>query len=302
MATSLLVVTDVVAASGWTGATAGNLNSSNDARATGGDPVETIEANITNAPADYDSGNTVTLKAEWRLNGTANRPKNLLVELRSSDLATLHATFTTPGVTSQSTDRTDTSSALTLNLSKTDLDNAKLLVTVQEGGGMPDSATVEIDYLEVSLDYNPVVNDRKGEVSWAEFETPNAPRKAEVSWVELESPNAPRKAELSWTELEVPTAPRKGEISWAEFEVPNAPRKGEVSWAELETPNVPRKAEVSWSEFETPTAPRKAEVSFAELETPDVPVRAEVSWAEFQVPNANVVIKYLTVVQDIDNI
>lgn len=272
MASIDLEVSGVVSATGWTGATQANLSSSNDARATDGDPAEVIKADIDNAPGDYDTGNHVNLHVEWRLNGTANRAKNLLMELRSSDGLTLHASYTTPSVTSQATDRTDVSGNLTLNLSVADLNSAQLWATVQEGGGMPDSAKVEIDHMKVILDYNVASTDRAAQVSWAELEVPTAPRSAQVSWAEMEVPNAPRRAQVAWAEMEVPNADRRAQISWSEFEVPTAPRTAQISWAELEVPNANRKAQVAWAELEVPDAPRRAQVSWAEFEIPDAPV------------------------------
>jgi hypothetical protein len=130
--------------------------------------------------------------------------------------------------------------------------------------------------------------ERRGRVSWAELETPNAPRRARVSWAEFEAPTAPRRARVSWAEFELPDAatPRRARVSWAELEVPNGPRRAQVSWAELETPNGPRRAQVSWAELETPNGPRRVRVSWAELEAPDAPRRARVSWVELEVPTA----------------
>src|SRR3990170_786943 len=46
-----------------------------------------------------------------------------------------------------------------------------------------------------------------------------------------------RRGQVSWAELELPNAPRKGQVSWAEFETPDAARKGQLSWAEFELPD-----------------------------------------------------------------
>lgn len=130
---------------------------------------------------------------------------------------------------------------------------------------------------------------RRGQVSWAELETPNSgTRRGQVSWAEMEAPTAPRRARVSWAEAEVPTAPRRGRVSWAELETPDVPpRRGQVSWAELEVPELSatdRKGQVSWAEFEAPLAPRKGRVSWAELEAPLAPRRVLNSWAELEVP------------------
>lgn len=84
---------------------------------------------------------------------------------------------------------------------------------------------------------------------------------------------APRRGQISWAELETPNAPRRGQVSWAEFETPdaNTNRRGQISWAELETPNEPRRGRVSWAELDVPVLDRRGQLSWSELETPDVP-------------------------------
>lgn len=131
-----------------------------------------------------------------------------------------------------------------------------------------------------------VSNDRRGLVSFAELEAPNAPRRGFISFAELEVPNAPRRALISFAELEAPNAPRRGLVSFAEVEVPNAPRRGLVSFAELEVAGSERSGIVSFAELEVPTAPRRGFVSFAEVEFTDAPRRGLVSWAELEAPNA----------------
>lgn len=130
---------------------------------------------------------------------------------------------------------------------------------------------VRIDFVTVAIEYTEPF--RRAQVSWAEFEVPNAPRRTLVSWAEFEVPNAPRRALVSWAELELPNAPRRTLVSWAEFEVPDAPtnnRRCQVSWAEFEIPTAPRRILVSWSELELPNAPRRIQLSWAEFEIPDV--------------------------------
>jgi len=140
-----------------------------------------------------------------------------------------------------------------------------------------------------------VVTDRRGVVTWAEFEVPDAPRRAIITWAEFETPDAPRRGVITWAEFETPDAPRRGVITWAEFETPDAPRRGVITWAEFETPDAPvagRRAVITWAEFETPDAPvtvaggdvvlerrawlfgRRAIISWAVLEVPDVRVAA----------------------------
>jgi len=115
-------------------------------------------------------------------------------------------------------------------------------------------------------------------------------RRTQVSWAEFEVPDAPRRAQVSWSELEVPTAPRRTQVSWVEFEIPNAPRRVQVSWSELETPDAPvttRSVQVSWSELEVPNGPRRTQVSWVEFEVPNAPAtrRTQISWIEFEVPD-----------------
>jgi len=96
--------------------------------------------------------------------------------------------------------------------------------TIGWSGGNDDVALVAVAISEVAA-------PRIGQVSWAEFEVPNAPREGQVSWAELEVPTAPREAQVSWGEFEVPNAPRRGQVSWAEFEIPTlaVDRLGQVS-------------------------------------------------------------------------
>ena len=129
--------------------------------------------------------------------------------------------------------------------------------------------------------------DRRGRVSWAEFEVANAPRMGRASWIELEVPTAPRRGRTSWLELEVPTAPRRGRASWIELEVPVAPRQGRLSWAEFEVPERNRTGRLSWVELETPLAPRRGRLSQAEFETPNAPRRGRLSWVELETPLAD---------------
>jgi hypothetical protein len=89
--------------------------------------------------------------------------------------------------------------------------------------------------------------------------------------VALEPEPETRRAELSWAEFEVPNAARREYLSWAEMESPDPPRRGYVSWAEMESPDPPRRGYVAWAEFEVPTAPRRAQISFAQMETPIPP-------------------------------
>ena len=130
-----------------------------------------------------------------------------------------------------------------------------------------------------------VASDRRGQISFTEFETPNPPRRGQISFTELEVPLVPRRGQISFTELEIPTAPRRGQISFTEFETPTPPRRGQISFTEFETPNPPRRGQISFTELQIPTAPRRGQISFAELEIPTAPRRGQVSFTEFETPN-----------------
>ena len=155
MATAILTPTSVVSSTGWSGVTAANL-ADNDAafEATDGHPGEIINTEITDAPADYSSGNTVQLRVRWNISGTATRAKSLLVQMVDTGGNQIgSATYTTP-TKSSAGESTDTSTAISLNLSAAELTAARLRITVQEGGGMSDSVTALVDYVAVLLDYN----------------------------------------------------------------------------------------------------------------------------------------------------
>lgn len=152
MAISTLLPTGVVSSTGWAGVTAANLADNDLAyEATGGTVGEVIRVDIADAPADYGSGNSVVLKVQWRLSGTASKAKALLLELVGSDGVTIHATFTTPFVTSGAA--LHSSGALALNLAAAELSASTMRLTVQEGGGMSDSVSAQVDYMAIDLDY-----------------------------------------------------------------------------------------------------------------------------------------------------
>lgn len=67
-------------------------------------------------------------------------------------------------------------------------------------------------------------------------------RRGVITWAEMETPNAARRGQVSWAEIEVPNVARRGQISWAEMEAPNVARRGIVTFAELEVPNLPAAA------------------------------------------------------------
>jgi hypothetical protein len=146
-------------------------------------------------------------------------------------------------------------------------------------------------YLAGTVAIRPVavaVEDRRGQVSWGELETPAEPRRGQAAWAELETPSEPRRGLTSWLELEIPDAPRRAQTAWAELEAPDEPRRGQVTWAELETPDVTaedRRALAAWVELEVPNEPRRAQTAWAELETPNEPRRGLVTWAEIETPS-----------------
>ena len=100
--------------------------------------------------------------------------------------------------------------------------------------------TPNVSASQVSITVNFTLANRRGRLSWVEFETPDAStnRRGQISWVELETPDPPRRGLISWIELETPDAPRRGLVSWLEFEAPDAAGAG-------------RRALVSWIEFAT---------------------------------------------------
>lgn len=160
MANTDLNYTSTVSATGWTNP--GNVASSNDTRATDGTPAEAITIEIDNAPGDYNNtntGNTVTLRVEARTQGSVSRPKQITFDLLDSsnnavlDSGSSAITFSTGNLTA--TDATYTSSAFTLanNYTSSNVDGWRLRATVTEGGGMADTATVEIDLMNLTLSY-----------------------------------------------------------------------------------------------------------------------------------------------------
>lgn len=151
MATTDLVPTSVDSATGWTGATVANLSSSNDVRATDGVAGESIDGQLTDSPGDFGSMNTIQLRVEARVVGTVQRQKTILVELLDSG-DTVLTSFTTGNLTSSDVEYSG--SATSRSDSAAVIDGYQYRVTVQEGGGMPDTATVEIDYIRFTLDYN----------------------------------------------------------------------------------------------------------------------------------------------------
>ncbi|HEX9660264.1 MAG TPA: hypothetical protein VGA18_08180, partial [Rhodothermales bacterium] len=159
MATQQLDVSSIISATGWTGATVGNLSTSNDARATGGTAGEIISSELDDVPGDFDSQNTIQLHVEARTQGSVSRAKQLTIELLDSGDNVLQ-TFSAGNLTG--TDDTYNSTAFTRSDSQTTIDGYRIRATVTESGGMADSATVEIDRLWTTLDYDIAVETVAG--------------------------------------------------------------------------------------------------------------------------------------------
>lgn len=159
MATADLIWTDTLENDGWLFPE--NVESSDDVRVIAGQPPESFKFNVSNAPADFGSQNGVTLHVEARISGTPSRTKQVLVELLDSADTVLES-FVTPDLTTS--DRADESSFFSRNDSKSVIDGYRVRCTAQEGGGMPDAMTHEIDFAKVILDYNP--STPAPELSW----------------------------------------------------------------------------------------------------------------------------------------
>jgi len=151
MSTAELEVTSVIVATGWTGATVANLDTSDDSRATNGEAGESINCEIDDVPGDFGSMNDVTLHAEARNQGTISREQRITVELLDSGDLTLE-TFGPTAITA--TDVVYNSSAFTRSDNAAAINGWRLRVTITEGGGMAVDETVEIDHMWVTLDYN----------------------------------------------------------------------------------------------------------------------------------------------------
>lgn len=150
MATQDLNPSSIIAATGWVGATVANLGASDDVRATGGTAGELIHAELGDAPGNFDSQNSISLNVEALVVGTVSRAKSILVELLNSADTVLQS-FTTSSLTAS--DAVYSSSAFTRADALATINGYRIRATVQESGGMSDSATVEIDRLWATLDY-----------------------------------------------------------------------------------------------------------------------------------------------------
>ncbi len=151
MAFSQRAPTAVVSAVGWTDATQTNIATANSVYATDGDPGESILVDISDAPVNFESLNTVIFRVRGRTDIAPTRSKQFFLELLvngtpvesfvSNDLTTTNTTYQSAAI-NRSGD------------SLSDVNSYQLRVTVQEGGGMPDSAKCWVDVLNLDLDYN----------------------------------------------------------------------------------------------------------------------------------------------------
>lgn len=152
-----------VSNTGWTNATAANLSTVDTTYGTCTAAGSVYVIPITDAPADYGTSPTVVLRTTWKLSGTASRTKNLLIELISDEATpTVYASYATPAVTSQASDTLHSSGAIAVTITKAQLTAARLRVTMQEGGGMADTVTVQQNRVAVDLTYTALSNDRSG--------------------------------------------------------------------------------------------------------------------------------------------
>ena len=152
MASTDLDVTSVIVATGWTGATVGNLDTSDDNRATDGLKDEYIHCEMDNVPGDFGSMNTVTLHVEGSRPAAGDRTMSFTVGLYDSGDLLLES-FTTADL--GLSDVTYDSSAFSRADSSGTIDGWRLRVTVNEGGGMPGGDdTSRVDRMWATLDYN----------------------------------------------------------------------------------------------------------------------------------------------------
>ncbi len=141
--------TSEISNSGWTNVA--NIFISNNTRATSGDPGDVFSVELENIPGDFSTQNSVIFRIEARTVGTVSRPKQVQCELLDSGDNVLQ-TYTTPDLTA--TDRLYVSAPFTRSDSSSTIDGYRLRCTVTESGGMPDTATVEIDTAKIRVDYN----------------------------------------------------------------------------------------------------------------------------------------------------
>lgn len=153
MASATLNYSSITSATGWVNATTAILasTSSNDF-ATDGRPAEFIQGPLQDTPTDFGIvTGTIALIVRARISsGSLSRQKQVFLELLNSAGTTL-GSGTTANLTTTATDYTINVTGNTN--SKPVADGWQLRATVQEGSGMSDSITVEIDRLYVTVIY-----------------------------------------------------------------------------------------------------------------------------------------------------
>lgn len=154
MASTTLVVDSVDSATGWSNATVTALNTSQGTDyVSDGTAGEFIQGQLENTPTDFASlvttGHYESVGA--RRAGAVSRDKFVTFEILDSANNVLVSGTTLALSTSFSQTQR---SFINNNYTKSDIDGWQYRLTVTEGGGMPDSATVEIDYYFVFLQYN----------------------------------------------------------------------------------------------------------------------------------------------------
>ena len=155
MPSSDLTVNSVISATGWTAATVANLSSSNTVSATDGEADELISTDIDDAPGDFVVLTTVQLFVEARIvGGTPDREKQITFTLRDSG-DTILETLNTGNITSSYV--VYSSSAIARSDVESVIDGYRLRALITEGGGMPDSITVEIDHMFLRIVYADVL-------------------------------------------------------------------------------------------------------------------------------------------------
>jgi hypothetical protein len=188
-----------------------------------------------------------------------------------------YATFETPNITTPAPD----AAVVKGSLGSRPLAGGELAGSNTVAGLTPTRG--QISFAELETPFTPT----RGRISFAELEVPVVPTRGLISFAELETPFVGTRGQVSFAELEVPITPTRGQISFAELEVPNlssTPTRGQISFAEMETPFVGTRGRISFAELEVPITPTRGRISFAELEAPLAPTRGQVSFTEMEVP------------------
>lgn len=153
MATVNLQVTAIESQTGWDTISVANLSTSNDVRATNGVAGDVFVVTLDDVPGDFGSQNSITISIEARHLGLfVNREKQIQFDLLDSANNVLQSTST--GNITGETDVVYTSAVLERTDSAAVINGYKIRATVTEGGGMPDDATIEVDHVYATLDYN----------------------------------------------------------------------------------------------------------------------------------------------------